>query len=1315
MPTKTAVFLTLVSITIPVPQCLAAPVPGMGRSWRTVLEQNANTLTYSFDLAGGLQTEDGTSVSLDDLFSDIPEWRDIVSSALQDWGGAPGITFTEVADSGTAFGAPGASGDIRLAGHPLSGAWAHAYYPMDSVATEATSNQSFYGDIHYNTEPEWDSARLFSTTLHEAGHSLGLGHNLDPNSVMFALGTDSVGITRLSDRDLTDFRALYFAVNAPAETLVNPVIKTERDWFSAATGTVEQHATVTVAGKVVTSGEQKTAIKGTGNLLADSGYGFSYVDLLLKSGASLVTGGDNAYGIATGSANALIINGHIATSGISSDGIALLGGDNMVFASSASTIQTGGAGANGIFSGSSATAGRNTILADGHIETRGDGAAGIYLAGDSDITLNGSITTLGLYAVGIGSDHYGNQRTVINPAATISTTGIHGYGVLTRGDNNSVIMSGSITTSGDNGVGIRGFAAYGNSVRIDGDISTSGISAHSVFMHGGENQVVNAGHIDTQGVDALGILLSGDNYRLAHYGSVVTSGESARGIMLDGSSNQAVSAGNLVTSGMLADAVFIAGSDNTWHSSGLVVTQGNSSHGVLLYGDANSVSNTGRLTTAGYGSVGIFIDGDENIAEHAGSIITVGATADGVYLSGESNMVANRGQIQAMGDFANGVLARGGQNLIGNTGRIEASGRGAYGIIANGPGNRVQLSGTVASQLAAAISVGGKWSTDTNSVTQTTDTGNVLLINGSAKIMGDILNDGAADGASVLFGAALDDNFPSGYASTGLDMDYTGQFRGNAWIGDVLAGQLSLNGASNGFSLLTVHDGATLGGNTMLAGNLVNNGRVAPGNSIGAVSVTGDYVQGAGAVLDMEIGGSQADLLAVSGNVTFDAGSLLSLTPIAPVLGGDFSLVTVAGSLSGSPLPVFSNSATLDYSLLNNSSGFGLHVDRTAYAAFATTANQRSVASVLDDNVATASGNAADVLLAIDGFSKSRDVEQALSALVPGSYTALPDAGFVGMRRFVSALPSASDILVVRDPRYSASRQSARAPKTAAYDTAEEATGENSLGYGQTLLFQTHRRDGATGPGYRVRGSGIVAGSDRRINDGLVGAAFSYQRAKIDHDENPSSSDLETWMAALRSAVHKDRWLFQGVLGYGYQRESSRRAIATAGFSREATSRSHGEIFYTSLEGRYLMGNESLALNPFAGVDYAAYSRSGTKEKGDGTLSTEIDRIDANSTHISAGVELAAQFDLTPSLSLDAFAKVGMRREFGDDSYGYTARMMGGDISVRGKEFDRSSRFVTIGLQTGMADKAKGTLNLQYDRQGDDYGLAAKAEVSIPF
>jgi uncharacterized protein with beta-barrel porin domain len=56
----------------------------------------------------------------------------------------------------------------------------------------------------------------------------------------------------------------------------------------------------------------------------------------------------------------------------------------------------------------------------------------------------------------------------------------------------------------------------------------------------------------------------------------------------------------------------------------------------------------------------------------------------------------------------------------------------------------------------------------------------------------------------------------------------------------VQSGLLSVNGMLTS-PTVTVNAGATLGGTGTIVGNVVNNGTVAPGNSIGTLNITGNY------------------------------------------------------------------------------------------------------------------------------------------------------------------------------------------------------------------------------------------------------------------------------------------------------------------------------------------------------------------------------------------------------------------------------------------------------------------------------------------
>ena len=69
-----------------------------------------------------------------------------IISALSAWSAVADITFVEVADSGHAYNAAGAAGDIRFGGHVFDGAGgilAHGFFPPVNGVSAA-------GDIHFD-------------------------------------------------------------------------------------------------------------------------------------------------------------------------------------------------------------------------------------------------------------------------------------------------------------------------------------------------------------------------------------------------------------------------------------------------------------------------------------------------------------------------------------------------------------------------------------------------------------------------------------------------------------------------------------------------------------------------------------------------------------------------------------------------------------------------------------------------------------------------------------------------------------------------------------------------------------------------------------------------------------------------------------------------------------------------------------------------------------------------------------------------------------------------------------------------------------
>lgn len=159
-----------------------------------------------------------------------------------------------------------------------------------------------------------------------------------------------------------------------------------------------------------------------------------------------------------------------------------------------------------------------------------------------------------------------------------------------------------------------------------------------------------------------------------------------------------------------------------------------------------------------------------------------------------------------------------------------------------------------------------------------------------------------ASGATLQVGNATQAAFTNTLGGAGTlvkqgagRLDFTNPFTIGAL--DLAAGSVRLN--ATGTANATVASGAALDGTGRLIGNLVNNGTVAPGNSIGTLTVQGNYVHNAGSVLEVEFDAAgNIDLLNVTGTATLNGGTLRFVS-LGGAEGTGGTFLAAAGGLTG--------------------------------------------------------------------------------------------------------------------------------------------------------------------------------------------------------------------------------------------------------------------------------------------------------------------------------------------------------------------------------------------------------------------------------
>lgn len=510
---------------------------------------------------------------------------------------------------------------------------------------------------------------------------------------------------------------------------------------------------------------------------------------------------------------------------------------------------------------------------------------------------------------------------------------------------------------------------------------------------------------------------------------------------------------------------------------------------------------------------------------------------------------------------------------------------------------------------------------------------------------------------------------------------------------DVSGGTLSVNGSLTN-SAVQVQNGGTLGGTGSVRNTTIQSGgTLAPGNSIGTLTVVGNLTFNAGSNYSVEVDAAGSnDRTNATGTLTINGGTVNVLAS-----AGNYSLITQYTILNatGGRTGVFSglttNLAFLTPSLTYDPNNVYLTLARnsTGYNTLpGMTPNQQSASNALQNASGSASGDMSTVLSALNSLS----APQALAA-----FDAIGGANLVALRRagpsFAAAFGEQLQARVGRSSLGSvcgsddvAGREALRA----LFPAFEDGCGFWLRGYGS---HQTTDSDG-NAMASRLNSTGLSAGYDAEVSPGLMlGGAVTIGTSRVSFDSGDQGRARSAALA-MYAGYTDGAWRLNGVTSVAFHGNHMDRGIVVGPLSRVASSNFDSSTASAYGELTYDLDMTGWILQPMAALAFSRNQTNGFAEQGAGALNLQVAAQTVYSTKSLLG--LKAGFDVG---RLRVEPRLLWAHEFGKYNTPMTAQLQGAGTPYQFQIAGVALNANTVVLGVGVSGRIHDNFNLFADLQ----------------
>lgn len=519
-------------------------------------------------------------------------------------------------------------------------------------------------------------------------------------------------------------------------------------------------------------------------------------------------------------------------------------------------------------------------------------------------------------------------------------------------------------------------------------------------------------------------------------------------------------------------------------------------------------------------------------------------------------------------------------------------------------------------------------------------------------------------------------------------------------------GRLSFNNYFAGD--VWVEAGGEMGGSGSVAGDVMANGLIAPGNSPGRLVIAGSLIQAPGSALGLDIDGPTPGIgaghydtlvLTGSGGVYTAGGAIVPITrgisgdatnTFTPAIGDAFQVVTAQGGVIGAydalVQPTSGMPANARFEVVYRPDAVILVVTPDRFAAIGGRLNGQAVGGALDA-----------VRPAAHGRGEAAPFTRSLAGLT------LDQTALV-LQQASGEIHAATLDTVLQGHR--AARAPLGARIASGFDTDQRL-------WGQVNVETSEVEADAWATGYESERAQVALGADHRLSDQLlIGAGLAYSETDVDAHPMGAATTFSYFglaYAGWRQGPH----YVDGAISVSRDSYKTARSFALLAGPQNVFTKPQGEGYGVDLEAGRKLGFQAIDVTLAAGLAADRIEREAIREEGSALAALDVAAATRDAVQGRIGLRVSRQ---TPwgDMSLLPQAAAFVLQEFADVEGRSDARLDGAAFTSRAASPGRTSLRVSAGVEATAGTNTRLSVNYRYgaSEQSQSHALAATASIA---